>query len=327
MQNIVISGDERKLRDSHSHTLTTSHDDDDDDEFSNEDDECLICAAGSSDQSMSDSISSLTSSSSNYGQLEAFCVNAPQKHLMHRKCFLDWKEAYKEQRAHQPQPVVTLLCEDQSLPVPGSTLWMRARAILAAAGLVRVEDIHSLPPRPDMWMPSLRPDENQDGESVLTLLNVERRDRRHSHVYSRPRGGTVSSPASLACLNPASTSASSSDTRTTPAEPKPNAVLATLVTKWPPCPGCRSAVKMNFLYAPTPATPVPSPSDTSARARYTKLAKSIWKVWQTAWHELVTGRTILMKTMTQLMFAMFILSMMRYRKKKGMRGTLIARLT
>jgi hypothetical protein len=95
---------------------------------------------------------------------------------------------------------------------------------------------------------------------------------------------------------------------------------------------------MNFIYAPPSPISCPSTSDpshsnsSSAKARYTKLAKAAYRAFAQAWRELVTGRTILMKTLTQAMFAVFLLSMMRYKKKKYgsiMKGApaLIARLT
>ena len=50
---------------------------------------------------------------------------------MHRECFLAWKNAYWEERSRNVQPVITLLCEDESIPSPGTRQWSRTQAVLS----------------------------------------------------------------------------------------------------------------------------------------------------------------------------------------------------
>lgn len=80
--------------------------------------------------------------------------------------------------------------------------------------------------------------------------------------------------------------------------------LGELVSSWPPCPGCRSSVKMIF----TRKALMHNASD--SRGQFARMLH----VWFKTWKQLVSGRTLLVKTATQVLFAIFLVSVMRIRK-------------
>ncbi|TDL27167.1 hypothetical protein BD410DRAFT_836230 [Rickenella mellea] len=284
--------------------------DDDNDE---EHDECLICSGVGYDAPLSDSISSLTSVNiPSLGPLEAFCVTAPQKHVMHRGCFLAWSKAYVEQRPIHPVPVVIVRREglDQHQRQQGGTTntvvgekeYLRAAAIMSASGLEHTTHMLRVTSMDDIWVSDIRRgvyydevDLNVDDVDANTNNSIPNVNANISHFTLH----NTSSPGSTA----------------------QNAILATLLTKAPPCPGCRSAVQLRFTLPPP--SPLPSTSSSSSSitptttphipASLTQAARA----WIKCWRQLVTGRTILVKMATQIMFVAALVSMMKARTGKG----------
>ncbi|GJJ06541.1 hypothetical protein Clacol_000733 [Clathrus columnatus] len=153
-----------------------------------EEEDCLICAGVGADNPLSQSISSISSMATNsvaaqdtLGPLEAFCANAPQKHIAHRSCFLSWHAAYRQQRRHLPAEYIIL-----QHPHPSEAVRKRAQTIVEAAGLPYLSRLirfpHELPwiwPHPGgmteprrHFRPILTLTENSAGSSSLN--NVSR---------------------------------------------------------------------------------------------------------------------------------------------------------
>lgn len=236
--------------------------------------ECVICSGVGNDSSLSDSVSSLPTSSTtpgfSLGPLEEFCVNAPRKHPMHRGCFLAWKKAYWEERSRHVQPVITLLCEDESIPSPGTRQWTRAQAVLSVFRATQ-NAIYAL--AHSSYLPSDWREGSLVDESVFTLFDE---DEEAEHKLAE--GEEV--------------------------------VLGDMITTWPSCPGCRSAVKMVFTRAPRDKTQ-------SSEKKELRGFRLFSATWISAWRRLVTGRTILLKTAARLLFAIFLVSMLKIRRSRG----------
>ena len=84
--------------------------------------------------------------------------------------------------------------------------------------------------------------------------------------------------------------------------------LATMTTKWPTCPACRSPIRMNLTL-----------SDLTmqiAQKNRQELRTRIIQTWLKTWKSLVTGRTILSKTIFQLVVILSIFSALKYRKHR-----------
>ncbi|KAL5525041.1 hypothetical protein ACEPAF_8910 [Sanghuangporus sanghuang] len=261
---------------------------DEDEEEEDEPEPCVICSAGQSEAGLSDSISSLASlsttsqsqtqpntASADSGPLEAFCVHAPNKHPMHRSCFLAWKDAYWEARASRP--IITLMSDDAVVPLPGSWQWQRALSILSALGSRIWHMTYYVPLAPSELSTSAGVD--GIGDSIFTLRCLDGVDSGHGGISSEE--------------------------------------LGTMVSVWPPCPGCRSSVKLIFARARSVRRLG------SARAGEGMLSQLL-HVWMRSWEQLVSGRTILAKTATQVLFAAFLVSMMRMRKSHA-RQVLLSR--
>ncbi|KAL5498155.1 hypothetical protein ACEPAH_2285 [Sanghuangporus vaninii] len=259
------------------------------DEEEDEPEPCVICSAGQSDAGLSDSISSLASlsttpqsqtqwntASADSEPLEAFCVHAPNKHPMHRSCFLAWKDAYWEARASRP--IITVMSDDAVVPLPGSWQWQRALSILSALGSRIWHMTYYVPLAPSELSTSAGID--GIGDSIFTLRCPDGIDSGHGGVSSEE--------------------------------------LGTMVSIWPPCPGCRSSVKLIFARARSMRR------FSSAMAGEGMLSQLL-RVWRRSWKQLVSGRTILAKTATQVLFAAFLVSMMRIRKSHTARHVLLSR--
>jgi len=291
-KNVIIRGDERTRR---------RHDGDDEDE---EEDSCIICAGEGTEPTttLSDSISSLPTHSSNTtssaGPLEEFCVHAPQKHPMHRACFLAWKDACWEDRTRAPAqpPLVALACDDESVPVPGTQQWARALAILRAAMFVPAQQVAFAPVGPDDWVGqplSCIP----LGQSMFTLHTTKGSGRDEF-------GGDGGSGAPAA-----------RDHHFGP--------LATMVSKWPSCPACRSVVKMTFATLPPPRKIRPTSFAGILIERYPTVR---WAFkWAQTWKELVTGRTIFAKSLSQIVFVLVLVYAMKIRRPSKGRGLWLTR--
>jgi len=261
LEDVFIKGEARKPSEA-------TRDEDDDGE-------CLICAGAGVDTALSESVTSLSSVSvtPSLGPLEAFCVNAPHKHPMHRTCFLSWKDAYWEERTRHARPFITFVDENKAVLLPMSSGWLRALAILSASGLAPMVD----------FIPSL-----PGGTAGVDLFG---------------ENGSPEGSESVFVLCAQSKKSASRNVR-----------LATLQTPWPPCPGCRSAVKMCFECAS--AAPAP-PDDNESRSR----AARVLCAWGRAWRELVTGRTVLVKAATQVLFVIFLVSVMRAKAARAKGGS------
>lgn len=171
-----------------------------------EEEDCLICAGVGADNPLSQSISSISSMAPNsiaaqdsLGPLEAFCANAPQKHIAHRSCFLSWHSAYRQQRRHLPAEYVVL-----QHPYPSEAVRKRAQTIVEAAGLPHLSRLirfpHELPwtwPHPGgmteprrHFRPTLTLTENSAGSSSLNNIS---RCLATLHTMSPPCPGCRSS--------------------------------------------------------------------------------------------------------------------------------------
>lgn len=286
-KNIIIRGDEQ-----------TPRDDEDEDEVNS----CIICAGEGTEptntNTLSDSISSLSSLSTHpnntsSGPLEEFCVHAPQKHPMHRACFLAWKDACWEDRTRAPAatPVVALACDDESVPVPGTQQWARALAILRAAMFAPMQHVAFAPVGPDDWVG--QPLSNIPlGQSLFTL-----------HTNGNEQEGRIS--------------------RESGAAKREIGPLATMVSKWPSCPACRSVVKMTFATLP----PLRKGRPMSIHGILVEKYPSIrWAFkWVQMWNELVTGRTIFAKTISQMGFVLLLVYAMRIKRASNGRGFMLTR--
>ena len=201
--DVYVKGDELRLR--------KPQDDDEDDE------ECLICAGVGADNPLSHSISSLSSMNTSasidiLGPLEAFCANAPQKHIAHRSCFLSWHAAYRQQRRHLLPEQILLQHSNQT-----EETRRRAQVILEAAGFSHLSRLLKFPhelPWSHVLLPTSRTETGALVRPVLTLTEYQ--------------AGSSSLPSNA------------------------HRSLATLHTTAPPCPGCRSSVLLHFFTRPIP---------------------------------------------------------------------------
>lgn len=247
-----------------------------------EEDECLICSGVGVDSPMSQSITSISSSTPadqpSLGPLEAFCTIAPQKHLAHRECFLAWHSAYRQQRSHASPELVTLTRNSEATSPMGETERSRARAILSSAGFHHLAGMLRLPTDAHIWIADARGFRRWNSSSVDAP----------TFSLSSP-GGTSAIPVP-----------GIGDTHTT---------LGTLTTHSPPCPGCRSAVKLWFIGMPAIAK-------TAASSRSTAPYVRLLRTWLHAWSTLVTGRTLLLKMTTQLLFVLALVSVARVRNTR-----------
>ena len=73
--------------------------------------------------------------------------------------------------------------------------------------------------------------------------------------------------------------------------------LGDMITTWPSCPGCRSAVKMTFTRTLSDTSQAPELEPKGIRFFMT--------TWMLAWRRLITGRTIMIKAATRLLFSIF----------------------
>ena len=97
----------------------------------------------------------------------------------------------------------------------------------------------------------------------------------------------------------------------TKATGKADPILATLKTRSPPCPGCRSAVALRFKTSPPAPTTTPSiEEDASTLSRALVLADSCRQEWSS----LVTGRSIVIRLATQYTFLFALISMIQTRR-------------
>ncbi|KAG9124034.1 hypothetical protein FRC07_013113, partial [Ceratobasidium sp. 392] len=101
-----------------------------------EEEECLICSGSAETMSISSHAEGGERLSNSMGPLEAFCTIAPQKHLTHRTCFLQWHAAYLQQSRNSYGNPVTLIDDPESQSSPRSLeqIFIRASIILQAAG-------------------------------------------------------------------------------------------------------------------------------------------------------------------------------------------------
>jgi hypothetical protein len=249
-----------------------------------EHDECMICSEVGIDMTMaqpddqeSGGSSSFTSASthdtlriSSLGPLEAFCTNAPNKHVAHRSCFLRWHAAYQEQRRTLGPYLVQILrtfsdgqsSEPEARPSKArganrmrESTW--AQAILKAGGFGYLLPTHTSP----VGAPSL---------PTFTLYD----------------------------LKPQVDSSTSSSRH-----------LATLHTSSPPCPGCRSAVDLQFI-----SYPIVKALEKSGLTWQQFLEKFV-VAWKKDWAQLVTGRTIILRLLANVSFLLALVSMIRARPK------------
>ncbi|KAG9090824.1 hypothetical protein FS749_000265 [Ceratobasidium sp. UAMH 11750] len=229
-----------------------------------EEEECLICSGSAETMSISSHTLDAEGGervSTSMGPLEAFCTTAPQKHLTHRTCFLQWHAAYLQQSRNSYGNPVTLIEDPQSQPTPQSfeQLFIRASIILQAAGF-------------NYLTPKLK-------RTTSTTADV------------RPTGidNGDNTPPTLCIHHPEITRASTAS----------QSLLATLRTSAPPCPGCRSPVALRFVDARPPA-PSPSDSRDVVNQPHQphRLRIVLWvrrlivsRFWR-EWPVIVTGRTL-----------------------------------
>jgi hypothetical protein len=237
-----------------------------------EEEECLICSGSAETMSTSSHTVDGDRTSSSMGPLEAFCTIAPQKHLAHRSCFLRWHAAYLQQSRHSLGNSVTLLDDIQSTPdAPSASPASRTleQLFIRASIILQAAGFHYLAPKLKRTGDPRSTDSlpTAGGDTQSPTLTIHRTDIPH----------------------------------TAPA------LLATLRTCAPPCPGCRSPVALRFIDARPPASssgpgapsnqPQPPDSATRPRLRFLwqviALLRSIRtsKFWH-QWPRIVTGRTI-----------------------------------
>ena len=228
---------------------------------------CIICSGVGIDSPTSTTLPNVTSlPEPSLGPLEGFCVNAPQKHPMHRECFLAWKNTYWERRSQHTRPIITLLCGDGSVPRPNTWQWRTSQAILK---ILRIPSYAYYVTLSRAQLTDAQRDIGDGiGESVFTLHSTSQEHCRMAESEERK--------------------------------------VAEMVTSWPPCPGCRSAVKMSFMLA--------SLVNTSKSKIRAGSAVHLANMWVKTWRQLVTGRTVLLKTITQILFVFVLVSASKIRR-------------
>ncbi|KAI5117271.1 hypothetical protein M0805_001001 [Coniferiporia weirii] len=238
--------------------------------------ECVICSGVGYDAPLPDASAGGAPS---LGPLETFCVHAPAKHPMHRACFAAWKDAYWDARATHTsaRPVIALSLDGEGADADSDS--------------DSDSDVLSPHPGTQQWLRA---------QAVLAALGTRvTRDACLVPLASARRVGGAFLESVFTLRDPG-----------VGARAGAGAALGSLVSAWPPCPGCRSSVKMVFARAP---------KDRSAPGNGGGMPLRMVRVWITSWKRLVTGRTILVKTATNILFALFLVSMMRIRKSHAQR--------
>lgn len=238
-----------------------------------EDEECLICSGSAETMSTSSHTLDGERPSPSLGPLEAFCTIAPQKHLTHRSCFLRWHAAYLQQsRASYGHPVT--LVDDPQPPrdprSPSNPARSFEQLFIRASIILQAAGFDYLSPKLKRTSsPSATADSRAAsvGENQSPTLTVHRPDMAHTG----------------------------------------QALLATLRTSAPPCPGCRSPVALRFIDARPPVSSTsPDVASTGSGERQPPLCSSpsrllrvlfllrrlvASKFWR-EWPAIVTGRTL-----------------------------------
>ncbi|KAG8743748.1 hypothetical protein FRC10_011468 [Ceratobasidium sp. 414] len=168
-----------------------------------EEEECLICSGSAETMSMSSHTLDAEGGervSTSMGPLEAFCTIAPQKHLTHRTCFLQWHAAYLQQSRNSYGNPVTLVDDPQSQSTPRSLeqLLIRASIILQAAGFN-----YLTPKLKRTTGADIRPARG-DGDNTSPTLIIHHTDITHASAVSQSLLATLrtSAPPCPGCRSP-----------------------------------------------------------------------------------------------------------------------------
>ncbi|KAG8831390.1 hypothetical protein FRC20_008136 [Serendipita sp. 405] len=230
-----------------------------------------------------------------FGPLEEFCLTAPHKHLAHRECFLQWVEAYRQQRQRVFLEPVTVVHQDPTETGRPDQRWTteqkaRIKSILQAAGFEHVLPSLIYPPTP-----SQQPHPTS---------------REHTSITTRPMPRTASQSRSvLTITSPVSSSTS------------PNRILATLQTSSPSCPACRGPVSILFAQEPphpqprTGPSPVPIQGLAQRLVRLRKLIRMFIRGWKREFLASVTGRSLLWRLTARYTFLFVLVSMIKSTRK------------
>ncbi|KAG8738709.1 hypothetical protein FRC12_016638 [Ceratobasidium sp. 428] len=257
-----------------------------------EDEECLICSGSAETMSISSHAEGGERASNSMGPLEAFCTIAPQKHLTHRTCFLQWHAAYLQQSRNSYGNPVTLVNDPQSQSPPHSLeqLFIRASIILQAAGFN-----YLTPKLKRTTSADVRSAANSDGDNTSPALIIHHSD-----------------------LTPASAASQS--------------LLATLRTSAPPCPGCRSPVALRFIDARPPLSDSrdvldepsqqPPPQPHNLARIFFWLRKLIMSKFWREWPIIVTGRTLSGYFSSLLSFIAVLVAITRARENPALNKNL-----
>ena len=279
--------------------------------------ECIICSGVGTDRQdpMAMSISSFTSyapteaavppssgssvgdsqsQTGDSGPLEAFCTVAPHLHVVHRECFLRWAEAYRQQHAPEAIFVRSTTTNPQGSSNLRSRERQRTQEVIQAAGfghllpvlLYRDPSTFTSPP-----LPASQP--------------IRRPPPSHAAAPAQPSILTMLSPITYSSHS---------------AGPSLPTTIATLTTSSPSCPACRGSVEIRFERTPpTPVPPARSPNSSPllhSTQMYHELAKwmrkmtiHLGRMWRKEWSRTITGRTFLMRLVTQYSFVLVLVSM------------------
>lgn len=234
------------------------------------------------------------------GPLEAFCTTAPQKHLAHRKCFLTWHATYSQTHAPILGPVALRL--EENAEAVAFALPSSSRATI-----------------------SVHASQTEVGPSHLA--------RAKAILSSTPGFGYL---ASLLHILPPGTM---DGPELIVHSGGPSRSLATLRTAHPPCPGCRSAVALQFSAATAPRqraprdlripqiildllAQIPEPAQAYCLQAFntsrekTRSARHLLRAWAVEWTQVVGGRGLLSRVVGQALFLAAIMGVLRGRRAR-----------